>query len=346
MTTNRAVMLYGIPNDTRVTEIERPAPAPDRVIVRLAVGAICANDWKMAMKGYRGALPTPLGHELAGEVVEVGEQVQGYAPGDRVCIRFGGAIYCGHCYYCLRGWFNLCENWIAFAQPSGFVEYMAFDQRLEERLLHVPDQVSLEEAALVEPLACSLAGVERANIQPGEEVVILGAGAMGLFNLQLALLAGASRAFVVETHPFRAAIARQLGAAEVIDFRATDPVTAVKDLTAGRGAASVIECSGTLAGAGQALQMARKRGTVCYFAGFPSKSELTVDPNLIHYAGINVTGSTGSTIRHAQRILNYLAGGRLNLKPIITHRFPLEKAKEALALGASQGESLKILLEP
>ncbi|HZQ07173.1 MAG TPA: zinc-binding dehydrogenase [Anaerolineae bacterium] len=346
MAKNRAVMLYGTPNDTRVVEIERPTLQPNRVIVRLTVGAICANDWKMAFDGYRGKLPTTLGHELAGEVIAVGEHIVGYAPGDRVCVRFASAIYCGHCFYCLRGWFNLCENWISFELPGGLVEFMAFDTRLEERLLKLPDNISFEEAALIEPVACSLAGIEVSNIQPGEEVVILGAGAMGLFNLQLALLYGASRVFVVETNPFRAAIARQFGAAQVIDFKATDPIAAVRDLTAGRGCASVIECSGTLGAAAQAVQMARRKGTVCFFAGFGSQAQLTLDPNWVHYSGIYLTGSTGSTIRHAQRIINYLAAGRLQLKPLITHRFPLEGAREALALGASRGESLKILLEP
>lgn len=347
MTMMRAVRLHGIPNDTRVDLIEAPRPAPDNVIVRLAAATVCANDWKEAMKGSRQmALPAPLGHELAGVVEWVGERVAGYAAGQRVCLRFAGAIYCGHCFCCLRGWHNLCEDWQIFKQPAGWVEQMAFSTRLDERVLPIPDTVGFEAAALVEPLACALVGVEAAEVQPGEEVVILGAGAMGLFNLQLALLAGAARAIVVDTVPMRLEMARRLGAQHTVDFKAVDPVSAVKELTGGRGAASVIECSGTLAGAGQALQMARKRGTVVWFAGFPRPAEVGVDANHVHYNGLRLTGTTGSTIRHAHRIINYLASGRLDVAPIITHRFKLEQAREALALGASQGESLKIVLEP
>jgi L-iditol 2-dehydrogenase len=343
----RAVRLHAIPNDTRVDEIEAPKLTPDSIIVRLEAATVCANDWKAAMQGSSHMkLPTTLGHELAGMVEEVGANVRGYAPGDRVCLRFASAIYCGHCFYCLSGWHNLCENWQSFKEPAGWVERMYFGARLDERVLPIPDNVSFEAAALVEPLACSLAGVEMANIQYGEEVVILGAGAMGLFNLQLALLAGAARAYVVDTMPTRLRIAMQLGATEVIDFKATDPVAAVRDLTSGRGAASVIECSGTLEGAGQAMQMARKRGTVVWFAGFPIPADLTLDARHIHYSGIQLTGSSGSTIRHARKIINYLASGRLNVDPIITHRFKLEQAREAIELGASQGESLKIVLEP
>lgn len=344
----RAVRLHAIPNDTRLDEIEAPKLTPGGVIVRLTAAAICANDWKAAMTGSsQMKLPALLGHELAGMVEEVSdaERVSGYSHGDRVCIRFASAIYCGHCFYCLRGWHNLCENWLFFEEPAGWVERMYFAARLDERLLPIPDSVSFEAAALVEPLACSLAGVEMADIQPGEEVVILGAGAMGLFNLQLALLGGAARVYVIDTVPMRLNIARQLGAAEVIDFRATDPVAAINDLTGGRGAASVIECSGTLAGAAQAVKMARKRGTVVWFAGLPRPADLTLDANHIHYSGIKLTGSTGSTIRHAHKIINYLSSGRLDVNPIITHRFKLEEAKEALELAARQGESLKIVLE-
>lgn len=313
----------------------------------MEAATICANDWKMAMKGSsRVSLPAPLGHELAGTVVDAGDRVSGYAPGDRVCIRFAGAIYCGHCFYCLRGQHNFCDDWQFFTQPAGWVEYMYFEDRLKERLLPIPENVSFAAAALVEPLACALVGVEKARIRYGEEVVILGAGAMGLFNLQLALLAGAARVYVVDTIPLRLETALRLGAAGVIDFQATDSVEAVRELTGGRGAASVIECSGTLQGATQAVRMARKLGTVVWFAGFPRPAEVRIDANWIHYQGLNLTGSTGSTIRHAHKIIEYLASERLSVDPLITHTFPLDRAREALDLAAGQGDSLKIVLEP
>jgi L-iditol 2-dehydrogenase len=343
----KAVRLHAVPNDVRLDELSDPAPAPGRVIARLKAATICANDWKMAFKGSRGIeLPAPLGHELAGVVKAVGEGVKGYKPGDRVCIRFAGAIYCGHCFYCLRGWHHYCEDWIFFPEPAGWVELMSFSTRLDERLLHMPDNVSDEEGALVEPLACALAGVEKACIQPGEDVVVLGAGAMGLFTLQLALLAGAGRAIIVDTVPMRMEIARRLGAAETVDFKAGDPVAAIKDLTHGRGAASVIECSGSLAGAAQAVQMVRKLGTVVYFAGFPRPADIQMDANLIHYGGFNLTGTSGSSIRHSHLILDYLAARRLDVSPVITHRYTFEDAKQALELAASQSQALKIVLKP
>ena len=343
----RAVRLHGLPNDTRVDDIPSPEMNSNSVLVHLSAATICANDWKMAVKGSRGVdLPTTLGHELAGVVDEVGSNVKGYKPGDRVCIRFAGAIYCGHCFYCLRGLHHLCENWIYYPQPAGWVEKMIFDSRLDERLLPMADQVSFEAGALVEPLACSLAGVEQAQVQYGEEVVILGAGAMGLFCLELSLLAGAARVIVVDTVPGRLKIAQELGAQNVVDFKAGDPVEAVKNLTKGRGAASVIECSGSLAGAAQAVKMARKHGTVVWFAGLPTPADLQLDANLIHYSAINLTGSSGSSIRHSHKILGYLETGRLNYEPIITHHFHFDQAKEALDLAASQSQALKIVLEP
>lgn len=347
MSMMRAVRLHGIPNDTRVDSIEAPELTSDGVLVRLTAATICANDWKAAMKGSsRMKLPEVLGHELAGVVEEAGEDVQGYAPGDRVCIRFAGAIYCGHCFYCLRGQHNFCENWIFFDRPAGWVEKMLFRERLEERLLPMSDVVSDEGGALVEPLACALVGVEAADIPYGEEVAILGAGPMGLFCLQLSLLAGASRVIVIDTVPFRLEMAKRLGASDWIDFRAMDPVEAVRALTKGRGAAAVIECSGTLTGAAQSIQMARKLASVVWFAGFPRPAELQIDANLIHYSGINLKGTSGSTIRHAHKILDWLAAGRLDIAPMITHRFQFEEAKHALDLCAGQSEVLKVVLRP
>lgn len=343
----RAVQLHGIPNDTRVDILQAPSLTPESVIVRLRAATVCANDWKAAMSGSsRLELPTPLGHELAGEVEAVGDRVSGYSPADRVCIRFAGAIYCGSCYYCLRGLHNYCEKWHFFEDPAGWVELMRFDQRLSERLLPIEDSVSYEAAALVEPLACALFGVEAANILYGEDVVIQGAGPMGLFCLQFALLAGAGRAIVIDTVPFRLEKARSLGATHTIDFKAQDPIEAVMALTHGRGATSVIECSGTPIGAAQSIQLARKRGTVVWFAGFPKPASIEIDPNEIHYKGIQLTGTSGSTIRHAQKVLNFLANGRLDVEPIITHHFGFDDARGALEMAAGQGESLKIVLEP
>jgi L-iditol 2-dehydrogenase len=343
----KAVRLHALPNDTRLDELSDPLPGPGKVIARLKAATICANDWKMAFQGSRGIqLPVPLGHELAGVVESVGDGVKGYQPGDRVCIRFAGAIYCGHCFYCLRGMHHYCENWTMFTEPAGWVELMSFSSRLDERLLHMPDNVNNEEGALVEPLACSLAGVERASIQPGEDVVIIGAGAMGLFTLQLALLAGAGRAIMIDTVPMRLEIARQLGAFKTVDFKATDPIAAVKELTHGRGAASVIECSGSLAGASQAVQMVRKLGTVVYFAGFPRPADIQMDANLIHYGGFNLTGTSGSSIRHSHLVLDYLHAGRLDVTPVITHRYNFENAKQALELAATQSKALKIVMTP
>lgn len=347
MMTMKAVRLHAIPNDTRVDDLPVPELKPGRVIVRLAAATICANDWKMAFKSSRGMeLPAPLGHELAGFVESVGDGVSAYKPGDRVCVRYAGAIYCGHCFYCLRGLHNYCENWVFFPEPAGWVELMAFDTRLDERVLPMPDNVNFEEGALVEPLACSLAGVEKASLQAGEDVVVLGAGSMGLFVLQLALLGGAGRVLVVDTVPERLKIAKQLGASDVIDFKIVDPIQAVKDLTNGRGAASVIECSGTLKAATQSLQMVRKQGTVVYFAGFPKPGDIQIDANHLHYGAYNLTGTSGSSLRHSQLILNYLSAGRLKVDPVITHRFNFDQARQALEMASSQSQALKIVLTP
>ncbi len=347
MSTMRAVRLHGIPNQVQVDEIPRPEISQEGVLVRLQAATICANDWKEAFQGRHSMeLPAILGHELGGVVEKVGSNVSRYQPGDRVCIRFAGAIYCGHCFFCLRGHHNYCENWHFFKDPAGWVELMVFNERIEERLLPISNRVSFTAAALVEPLACSLWGIEKAAIPTGEDLVILGAGPMGLLCTMLADLSGAARIIVIDTVPYRLEKARQLGATEVINFQKTDPVEAVRDLTGGRGAASVLECSGNLDAAVQSLQLARRLGTVVLFSGLPKPALREFDLNYIHYSGINLTGVSGSTIRHAGKIINYIESGRLNPDRIITHRFTFDQAEEALELAASRAQVLKIALSP
>lgn len=347
MTSMRAVRLHGIPNQVQVDDIPVPEISQDGVLVRLKAATICANDWKEAFKGrHNMELPAILGHELGGVVEEVGPQNESYTPGDRVCIRFAGAIYCGHCFFCLRGRHNYCENWQFFDSPAGWVELMAFNKRLEERLLPIGDNVSFTAAALVEPLACSLWGLEKAAIPSGEDLVILGAGPMGLLCTMLAKLSAAARIIVVDTVPYRLEKARELGATDVIDFQETDPVEAVLELTQGRGAASVLECSGNTDAAVQSLQMTRRLGTTVLFSGLPKPALREIDLNHIHYSGINLTGVSGSTIRHAQKIINYLESGRLDADQIVTHHFAFDEAGDALDLAASRSRALKIALTP
>lgn len=347
MSTMRAVRLHGIPNQVQLDEIPVPEITQDGVLVRLKAATICANDWKEAFQGrHNMELPAILGHELGGVVEDVGSKVSDYQPGDRVCIRFAGAIYCGHCFFCLQGHQNYCENWKFFDSPAGWVELMAFNERIEERLLPISEKVSYTAAALVEPLACSLWGIEKAVISPGEDVVILGAGPMGMLCTMLADLSPAARIIVIDTVPYRLEKALELGATDVIDFQETDPVEAVQELTGGRGAASVLECSGNLDAAVQSLQMARRLGTVVLFSGLPKPAVREIDLNQIHYSGINVTGVSGSTIRHANQIINYIESGRLDPDQVITHSFFFNETKAALELASARAQALKIALLP
>jgi len=326
--------------DLRVEQVQRATiTSPDEVLIRIAACGICPSD----LRAYTGVRPmgrgepyTP-GHEWAGEVIAVGDATQGFAVGDRVVPSW--RVVCGVCHYCVRGIYNYCENLRRGVVRGGFAEYGA---ATVQSLLRIPDAVSYAEACFCEPLACCINGNRYSQIPLGANVVVIGAGPIGLMHLQLAKLAGA-RVIVSDLSAVRLESAEELGADAVIDASAENVVQRVKDLTDGYGADAVMVAVGASKALAQALEMAGLCATVNYFAGTYPPTTIPLDPNLIHYKQIRLTGSHDYSPLDFENALRLIAQGSVRVAPLISHDLPLERVKEGFDVVRAQA-GLKVII--
>jgi L-iditol 2-dehydrogenase len=339
--------LYEIPFGIRVRECEEPVVGDGELKVRVKASGVCASDVKMAGRGHPildlYGLPFIGGHEFSGEVAEVGKGVRFVQPGDRVVVSW--ITPCLECTYCKLGLFQFCSNTKdSLIQPAGFAEAVRIPAyHSQTRVFPFLPSLSYEAAAMTEPVACALNGVNNADISPAHTVVILGAGFMGLLLLQLARLKGAARVIVVDSVESRLKLAAGLGASSTVDFSRVPAIEAVLQLTDGLGADVVIEATGAIEAYRQAVRMGRKGSTVLYFGGLPQNLTLDIDPNIIHYRQVTLKGSYSYTTETFRDALKLIEAGRLEVLSLITHRFPLEQLKEAV-LTAARKDSLKVMI--
>lgn len=337
------------PNRMTLREVPTPAAGPGELVVRVKAAAICGTDIRIyrgkKTKGVR--VPSIIGHEFSGEVVEVGEGVRGFAPGDRVSV--DPVIPCHHCYCCKTGLENVCANRtaIGYEFDGAFAEYVRIPATAVAggHVFKFPASLDFHQAALAEPLGCCVNGQENAQVGLGDTVVILGAGPIGLMHVQLAKAAGARRVIVSEPKEHRRAMAQRLGADVVVDPTAEDLASTVRDLTEGIGADAVIVAIGIPALANQALSLARKGGRVNLFAGFSVGDAPAMDVNLIHYNELLVTGTSALTRHHYERALRLIESGVVRVAELVTHRFPLAEMEKALAT-AEEGRGIKVVITP
>jgi L-iditol 2-dehydrogenase len=333
----KAAVMHGV-GDLRVEEVERPTISePDEVLIRIHACGICPSDLR-AYTGVRephrgwGYIP---GHEWAGEVVEWGEDVEGFEVGDRVVPN--PMLVCGTCYNCMRGLYSFCENLQRRRVRGGFAEYGTAPAASLHR---IPDAVTYRQASFGEPLACCTHGSKHSQIPSGGDVVIVGVGQIGLMHLQLAKLSGA-RVMVSDLIPERLEKAEELGADVVINAGEGDPVEKVRDLTDGRGADVVIVAVGAPKPLQQSLEMVGVGGTVNFFAGTYPPTTIPLDPNLVHYNEINVTGTHDYGPYDFVNAMRFIELGLVKVDPLVSHDLPLDRVKEGFDVVAGL-EGLKV----
>jgi L-iditol 2-dehydrogenase len=258
--------------------------------------------------------------------------------GDRVAPEW--RAICGECYYCNRGIFNYCQNMQRDKVKGGFYGYGVSTARY---MRLIPDGMSYEEAAFAEPLACCINGSQESNITVGDDVVIIGAGPIGLQHLQLARHKGA-RVIISDFIESRLEKAKELGADDTINPGKEDAVERVKELTDGRGANVVIAAIGTTEVAKTAIEMAGMCATVNFFAGTYPPGEIPLDPNVVHYKQLILTGSHDFTPHHFTTGLKLIQHGIVKVKPIISHVMPLEDIATAFDIVAER-EGLKVIIK-
>jgi len=341
--------VFQCPGQMEVTEVDTPDIGADEVLVKVGANTICGTDVRI----FRGEKtkgihpPTILGHEIAGHVYQVGKQVKGYEVGSPVAI--APVITCQRCFYCMNGMENICPNQriLGYDVKGGLSEYVRIpaDAVAAGNLFVVRNDLPSEYLALAEPLACCVNGHQRSHIRVNSSVLIMGSGPIGLFHLQLALLAGARTVIVSEPSAPRRAIASNFGAHFTVDPTVENLPSLVSEVTGGLGVDSIIICIGVPTLVNDALNMARQRGCINIFAGLAAKGWAEIEANLIHYKELEVTGSANSRRADYQTALQLIESGRIKVEPMVTHRFPLRSACEALDKVAS-GEGIKIAVLP
>ena len=339
----KAVVYLG-PGELSYEEVEVPQVGPGELLVRTRAALTCGTDVKTYRRGHHLMEPPMLfGHEFAGDVALIGEGVTDFAEGMRVVA--ANSAPCRSCFFCQRGRHNLCEdilfNWGAFA------EYVRVPARIvQTNTYEIPPELEYEEAALLEPLACVALGNEAAGISPGDTVVIAGGGGpIGLMHLQLAKHAGAEQAVVIDLKDSRLQLAQQLGATHVINPEREDPVAAVKDLTRGRGADVTIETAGLPDVWKMSLELVRKGGTVVFFGGCPTGSQISVDTDRVHYHELTIRGVFHHTPKTVARALRLLSRGVVDASQLISGRVPLRDTQIALEK-VMAGEAVKMAIIP
>ena len=325
-----------------VTDLPTPHAGPGELVLRNQVCGVCGTDVHI-YHGEPGSAdvnpPVVLGHEYSGEVVEVGEGVTGFAVGDHVTV--DPNIYCGHCAYCQNGKKQLCPSMeaIGVTRDGGFAQYSLIPA---SQAFKLEPTVPWEAAAMAEPLACCLHGIDLAGIQVGDKVCVVGGGAIGLLMVQLAKLSGASQIVLSEPNEKRRQVGLQLGANTALDPTRPDAQEAFAQVLDG-GANVVIECVGNVPAVKSAFQFAGKGATVLLFS--VPKVDATFDLPLfdVYKKELTIKGSFVNPDTHA-RAVALINSGKVDFGPIITHRFTLDQLPEAIAMQMSDA-SIKVVVE-
>lgn len=341
-----AAVLYGR-EDVKVEEVPVPPVGSGEVRVRIRAALTCGTDLKVYRRGYHARMivpPAVFGHEFAGEIDAVGEGITLWKPGMRVVAANSAA--CGNCFYCLRLHPELCED-LLFVNGA-YAEYITLPERIvRANLLSIPPHVSFEEAALVEPLACVVRGMEETHVQPSDTVAVLGAGQIGLMFVRLSKLAGA-RVICVGRRLARLELAREMGADVILRADCEpDIVQAVKAHTeGGRGPDKVIECVGLPEVWEQAIAMGRKAATINLFGGCPKDSIARLDTTRIHYDELTIKGTFHHTPATVRTALGLIADGRIPAKMLIQQRAPLTELPAVLRSLLNGNCAVKVAIDP
>jgi len=327
----KAAVLYGS-EDLRIERMEIPHAGAGEIVVRVGAALTCGTDLKVYRRGYHAMMltpPIPFGHELAGVVTQIGEGVTKFKVGDRVVAL--NSAPCDICYFCCNSQQNLCDDLLF--NNGAYAEYILIPGRIvEKNTLLIPDHTPFEHAALTEPLACVVRGLEETSAKPGDTMVVIGAGPIGLMFMRVAELAGIKVIAVVKRDD-QVATAKLFGARQVVQTTAVDNVvTATRALTADcRGADSVIEAVASPATWEWAVDMVRKGGVVNFFGGPPSGTKVQLDTNRLHYGDITLKASFHHTPATCRTAFELITSGRFHAADAITGRVPLDEVTDLFA---------------
>lgn len=335
----KAAVLFSY-TDIRIKEMPVPEIGPGEALVKMRACGICSGDvmpWYIEKKA-----PLVLGHEPAGEIVQVGEGVTAFKPGDRVFMHHHAP--CMACPRCRKGDYVQCDTWRRTKiVPGGLAEYVRVPaENLMHDTLKLPDNVSFEGGTLVEPLACVVKGMRRMGTVKGETALVIGLGVMGMLFISLLKHAG-MRVIAADMVGYRCEMAREFGADEVIEG-GEGLLDRVAGLTGGEGTYRVVIGPSSIRAMEQGIPCAAPGGTVLFFTPAPPGELLTFDQNAIYFKDVNFVQSYSCGPDDTREALSLISTGVIPVDKIITHRFPLDQAEEAFRLTSKAGESLKAIV--
>jgi L-iditol 2-dehydrogenase len=325
-----AAVLYG-KEDVRLEAVPVPAIGRGELLVRVRTALTCGTDVKVFRRGYHAKMiqpPALFGHEMAGDIVAVGEGVTEFKPGQRIVA--ANSAPCDTCFFCRHGQQNLCEDLLF--NNGAYAEFIRLPARIVRKNTYViPDDLPYKDAALVEPLSCALRGLDESHVLPGDTVAVMGLGPIGLMFVRLAKYAFGARVIAMARRLEQVDRAMVLGADEGILLGKPESVVAeIKTQTGGRGADVVIEAIGQPEAWELATKLVRKGGVINFFGGCPSGTKVGLDTDLLHYSEITCKASFHHTPGHIKRSLQLIADGKIGAAHMVNHEERLAQLPQVL----------------
>lgn len=336
--------MYYANDDVRSEELERPKAGPGEAVMKVIASGLCGSD---VMQWYRqDKVPLVLGHEVAGEVVEVGEGVTRLRPGDRIVAAHH--VPCLECHYCKDGHESVCDTLRKTNfHPGGFAQYIRLPEiNIDRGVFPMPGNMSYDEGTFVEPLACVLRAQKAGRVGPGKNVLIIGSGISGVLHVALAKALGAGFVAATDHVPYRLEAAKKAGASITIKA-ALDVPMAFTDASGGRGADTVILTACTPPAIEQAFQTVDRGGTIVFFAPAREGEAIPLAVNdLFWKQEITLTSTYAASPSEHMEAMALISSSRVNVKDFITHTLPLEQAQEGFKLVAEGKNSIKVIIRP
>jgi L-iditol 2-dehydrogenase len=337
------VAMYYRNDDVRLEQMPKPKIGPEEILVKVISSGICGSD---VMEWYRiKRAPLVLGHEIAGDIASLGAKVKKYKAGQRVFVSHH--VPCLECRYCRSGHESTCDTLRATNFfPGGFAEFVRVPEVNVDRGVYVlPREITYDDGAFIEPLACVVRGFRLGGFEPGDSVLVLGSGIAGLLNIKLAKALGAERIVATDVSKYRMDAAKRMGADAVLDGKADVP-RMLRDVNGGRGADFVVVSTGAPIAFEQAFRSVDRGGTVLIFAPPSPGTAVSVPFHELWKDEVKITSTYAGSPRDIMEAIEYMKSRSLVVRDMITHKIPLADTGKGFALVAKADESIKVIVEP
>lgn len=332
-------------NDLRTEDLPIPEISDNEVLIKMLACGLCGTDIQK-IRGDTVNKPTVLGHEVVGEIVKKGKNVSKFEIGDRVITAIH--VPCFTCHYCNKGHYTICEQFRTNnIDPGGFAEFIRIPKLHLNHLTHkVSNNVTDEEATLIEPIACCLHGLKQADIRPNDSVLIMGAGTIGILHAQLAKIKGANKVIVSDMSKFKLQKALNVGCDYAINIKEKNIIDEVNKITDGQGVDVIVIAAGVSSLVADAVNMVRRAGKIIVFSGFDKNKLVTLDVSRFFKDEISIIGTYSVTPYEFPEALDLLEKRKLNTKEMITHVYPLNKLSEAIDISTNPEQPvLKVIIK-